>query len=75
MEEQEVQDKGLLVLLILLVFWEEMVELDSQDLLVYLVFLVPVEMQEDYPVCLVPVAELDYQVCLEEMAELDYPVC
>merc|ERR1712106_64830 len=58
-----VQEQGPLGLQILLVSWEEMVEMDFRDLLVYLVCLVPVVVQEDY------------LVFLEAMVELDYPVC
>merc|ERR1712106_345587 len=70
-----VQEQGPLGLQILLVFWEEMVEMDFRDLLVYLVCLVPVVVQEDYPVFLEEMVELVYLVCLETMEELDYPVC
>merc|ERR1712106_641090 len=70
-----VQEQGPLGLQILLVFWEEMVEMDFRDLLVYLVCLVPVVVQEDYPVFLEEMGELVYLVCLEAMVELDYPVC
>merc|ERR1712106_564816 len=70
-----VQEQGPLGLQILLVFWEEMVELDFRDLLVYLVCLVPVVVQEDYPVFLEEMVELGYLVYLEAMVELDYPVC
>merc|ERR1712106_1146537 len=70
-----VQEQGPLGLQILLVFWEEMVELDFRDWLGYLVYLVPVVVQEDYPVFLEEMVELVYLVCLEAMVELDYPVC